>query len=57
MKVGEELLISKKGIGINLCKSGKTQADRVYLKVLEGMEQRELPVKITLLQGIPELTA
>ena len=54
MKVGEELLISVKGDWDYLCKIEKTEADRVDLKVLESMEQRELPVKITLLQGIPK---
>ena len=54
MKVGEELLISVKGDWDYLCKIEKTSSDRVDLKVLESMEQRELPVKITLLQGIPK---
>ena len=54
MKVGEELLISVKGDWDYLCNIEKTSSDRVDLKVLESMEQRELPVKITLLQGIPK---
>ena len=54
MKVGEELLISVKGDWDYLCEIEKTSSDRVDLKVLESMEQRELPVKITLLQGIPK---
>lgn len=54
MKVGEELLISVKGDWDYLCKIENTSSDRVDLKVLESMEQRELPVKITLLQGIPK---
>ena len=54
MKVGEELLISVKGDWDYLCKIEHTSSDRVDLKVLESMEQRELPVKITLLQGIPK---
>lgn len=54
MRVGEELLISVKGDWDYLCKIEKTNSDRVDLKVLESMEQRELPVKITLLQGIPK---
>ena len=54
MKVGEELLISVKGDWDYLCNIEKTSSDRVDLKVLESMEQRELPVKSTLLQGIPK---
>ena len=54
MKVGEELLISVKGDWDYLCKIDDIETDRVNLKVLESMEQRELPVNITLLQGIPK---
>lgn len=54
MKPGEELLISVKGDGDYLCKIVDIETDRVNLKVLESMEQRELPVNITLLQGIPK---
>ena len=54
MKPGEELLISVKGDWDYLCKIVDIETDRVKLKVLESMEQRELPVNITLLQGIPK---
>lgn len=54
MKPGEELLISVKGDWDYLCKIVDIETDRVNLKVLESMEQRELPVNITLLQGIPK---
>ena len=54
MKPGEELLISVKGEWDYLCKIEEIENDRVNLKVLESMEQRELPVNITLLQGIPK---
>ena len=54
MKPGEELLISAKGDWDYLCKIVDIETDRVNLKVLESMEQRELPVNITLLQGIPK---
>lgn len=54
MKAGEELLISVKGDWDYLCTIIDTETDRVNLKVLESMEQRELPVNITLLQGIPK---
>ena len=54
MKPGEELLISVKGDWDYLCKIDDIETDRVNLKVLESMEQRELPVNITLLQGIPK---
>lgn len=54
MKPGEELLISVKGDWDYLCKIIDIETDRVNLKVLESMEQRELPVNITLLQGIPK---
>ena len=54
MKTGEELLISVKGDWDYLCKIVDIETDRVNLKVLESMEQRELPVNITLLQGIPK---
>ena len=54
MKPGEELLISVKGDWDYLCKIVDIETDRVNLKVLERMEQRELPVNITLLQGIPK---
>lgn len=54
MKPGEELLISVKGDWDYLCKMVDIETDRVNLKVLESMEQRELPVNITLLQGIPK---
>ena len=54
MKPGEELLISVKGDWDYLCKIVDIDAERVSLKVLESMEQRELPVNITLLQGIPK---
>ena len=54
MKLGEELLISVKGDWDYLCKIVDIETDRVNLKVLESMEQRELPVNITLLQGIPK---
>ena len=54
MKPGEELLISVKGDWDYLCKIVGIETDRVNLKVLESMEQRELPVNITLLQGIPK---
>ena len=54
MKVGEELLISVKGDWDYLCKIDDIETERVNLKVLESMEQRELPVNITLLQGIPK---
>ena len=54
MKPGEELLISVKGDRDYLCKIVDIETDRVNLKVLESMEQRELPVNITLLQGIPK---
>lgn len=54
MKPGEELLISVKGDWDYLCKIVDIKTDRVNLKVLESMEQRELPVNITLLQGIPK---
>jgi len=54
MKPGEELLISVKGDWDYLCKIVDIETDRVNLKVLESMEQRELPVNITLLHGIPK---
>ena len=54
MKPSEELLISVKGDWDYLCKIEEIENDRVNLKVLESMEQRELPVNITLLQGIPK---
>ena len=54
MKPGEELLISVKGDWDFLCKIVDIETDRVNLKVLESIEQRELPVNITLLQGIPK---
>ena len=54
MKPGEELLISVKGDWDYLCKIVDIETDSVNLKVLESMEQRELPVNITLLQGIPK---
>ena len=54
MKVGEELLISVKGDWDYLCKIEEIESDRVNLKLLESMEQRELPIKLTLLQGIPK---
>ena len=54
MKIGEELLISVKGDWDYLCKIEEIENDRVNLKVLESMEQRELPIKLTLLQGIPK---
>lgn len=54
MKPGEELLISVKGDWDYLCKIVDIDSERVNLKVLESMEQRELPVNITLLQGIPK---
>ena len=54
MKTGEKLLISVKGDWDYLCKIVDVETDRVNLKVLESMEQRELPVNITLLQGIPK---
>ena len=54
MKPEEELLISVKGDWDYLCKIVDIETDRVNLKVLESMEQRELPVNITLLQGIPK---
>lgn len=54
MKIGEELLISVKGDWDYLCKITDIESDRVNLKVLESMEQRELPVNITLIQGIPK---
>jgi RNA methyltransferase, rsmE family len=54
MKTGEELLISVKGDWDYLCKIEDIETDRVNLKVIESMEQRELPVNITLLQGIPK---
>lgn len=54
MKPEEELLISVKGDWDYLCKIVDIETDRVKLKVLESMEQRELPVNITLLQGIPK---
>ena len=50
----EELLISVKGDWDYLCKIDDIETERVNLKVLESMEQRELPVNITLLQGIPK---
>ena len=54
MKPGEELLISVRGDWDYLCKIVDIETDRVNLKVLESMEQRELPVHITLIQGIPQ---
>ena len=54
MKPGEELLISVKGEWDYLCKIEEIENDRVNLKVLESIKQRELPVNITLLQGIPK---
>lgn len=54
MKPEGELLISVKGDWDYLCKIVDIETDRVNLKVLESMEQRELPVNITLLQGIPK---
>ena len=54
MKPSEELLISVKGDWDYLCKIEEIENDRVNLKVLESMEQRELPIKLTLLQGIPK---
>lgn len=54
MKPGEELLISVRGDWDYLCKIVDIETDRVNLKALESMEQRELPVNITLLQGIPK---
>ena len=54
MKIGEELLISVKGDWDYLCKIEEIENDRVNLKLLESMEQRELPIKIKLLQGIPK---
>ena len=46
MKTGEKLLISVKGDWDYLCKIVDIETDRVNLKVLESMEQRELPVNI-----------
>ena len=54
MKIGAELLISVKGDWDYLCKIEEIENDRVNLKLLESMEQRELPIKLTLLQGIPK---
>ena len=54
MKIGEELLISVKGDWDYPCKIEEIENDRVNLKLLESMEQRELPIKLTLLQGIPK---
>ena len=54
MKIGEELLISVKGDWDYLCKIEEIENDRVNLKLLESMEQRDLPIKLTLLQGIPK---
>ena len=54
MKIGEELLISVKGDWDYLCKIEEIESDRVNLKLLESMEQRELPIKLTLLQSIPK---
>ena len=54
MKIGEELLISVKGDWDYICKIEEIENDRVNLKLLESMEQRELPIKLTLLQGIPK---
>lgn len=54
MKIGEELLISVKGDWDYLCKIEEIENYRVNLKLLESMEQRELPIKLTLLQGIPK---
>ena len=54
MKIGEELLISVTGDWDYLCKIEEIENYRVNLKVLESMEQRELPIKLTLLQGIPK---
>mgnify|MGYP000921408215 FL=1 len=54
MKIGEELLISVKGDWDYLCKIEEIENERVNLKLLESMEQRELPIKLTLLQGIPK---
>ena len=54
MKPEEELLISVKGDWDYLCRIVDIETERVNLKVLESMEQRELPVNITLLQGIPK---
>lgn len=52
MKTGESLLISVNGDWDYLCTISAIEADRVNLKILETMEPRELPVKITLLQGL-----
>ena len=54
MKIGGELLVSVKGDWDYLCKIEEIENDRVNLKLLESMEQRELPIKLTLLQGIPK---
>lgn len=54
MKIGEELLISVKGEWDYLCKIAKISDDKVKLDIIESMEGRELPVKITLLQGLPK---
>ena len=54
MKPGEEILISVRGDWDYLCKIDNIEETKVRLKVLESMEQRELPVNIILLQGIPK---
>lgn len=54
MKIGDQVRISDKCCGDYLCEITQITAEQVELKVLEICDNTELPVKITLFQGIPK---
>ena len=55
MKPGEKLMVNAGGDWEYLCEIANIERDSVSLRVLEGrQETRELPVSITLYQGLPK---
>ena len=55
MKPGEKLMVNAGGDWEYLCEIAEIERDSVSLRVLEGrQETRELPVSITLYQGLPK---
>lgn len=55
MKPGEKLMVNAGGDWEYLCEIAEIERDSVSLRVLEGrQETRELPISITLYQGLPK---
>lgn len=54
MKPGEEILISSREGGDYFCRVEELEPEHVSAKILEEWENKELPARIHLFQGLPK---